>query len=150
MAEFDGLPAADGDEAVVLVRNMIPDGDLLREKRDQRYGISVTFSDDSFSFSSGTTGDGSSISLRNGTRLVEGSMTQTEVGANPQGLLLFGLDYDTALTPEENTEVVAEETSAVANRPAVRGQASTPAVVLGNQMGVDPQNLSQLRPITGH
>ena len=146
LAEFDGLPAADGDEAVVLVRNMIPDGDLLREKRDQRYGISVTFSDDSFSFSSGTTGDGSSISLRNGSKLAAGSMTQTEVGANPQGLMLFGLDYDTELTPEENTSVVAEETSAVANRPAVRGQASTPAVVLGNQMGVDPTKPFSVTP----
>ena len=30
--------------------------------------------------------------------------------------------------------------SAVANRPAVRGQASTPAIVTGNQMGIDPPN----------
>ena len=146
LAEFDGLPAADGDEAVVLARSVIPDGDLLREKRDQRYGISVTFSDDSFRFSSGTTGDGSSISLRNGVRLVAGSVTEAEVGANPQGLMLFGLDYDTVLTPDENTEVVAEETSAVANRPAVRGQASQPAIVLGNQMGVDPTKPFSVTP----
>jgi len=34
---------------------------------------------------------------------------------------------------------VVEETSAVANRPAVRGQISSPAIVTGNQMGVDPR-----------
>ena len=33
---------------------------------------------------------------------------------------------------------VTEALSAVANRPAVRGQASTPAIVMGNQMGIDP------------
>jgi flagellar hook-basal body protein len=135
LSEYPSLQAADGDEAVVLVRGMVPDGDLLRENRDQRYGIEVTFSDDSFRFSSGTTGDGSSIALRNALP-VDGT-DPIEFAANQQGAMLFGLDFDPEKTRLENTVRVAEETSAVANRPAVRGQASTPAVVLGNQMGVD-------------
>jgi flagellar hook-basal body protein len=58
--------------------------------------------------------------------------------ANTTGEQLFGLAV-TAGTPEsENTVQVAEALSAVANRPAVRGQASTPAIVQGNQMGIDP------------
>ena len=55
------------------------------------------------------------------------------------GATLFGLDYDATKTDSENTMSVVEETSAVANIPAVRGQISSPAIVTGNQMGVDPR-----------
>ena len=58
--------------------------------------------------------------------------------ANTTGEAVFGLSV-TAGTPEsENTSSVAEALAAVANRPAVRGQASTPAIVSGNQMRIDP------------
>jgi flagellar hook-basal body protein len=135
LATTDPLVSADGDKAVVLSGTMVPAGDLIAETRNQRFGIEVNFVDGSFVISSGTTGDGSSISIRNVLTLDGSGNAAT---ANATGEQLFGLSV-TAGTPEsENTVRVAEALSAVANRPAVRGQASTPAIVQGNQMGIDP------------
>jgi flagellar hook-basal body protein len=135
LATTDSLISADGDKAVVLSGTMVPAGDLIAETRNQRYGIEVNFIDGSFVISSGTTGDGSSIAIRNVLTLDGSGNAAT---ANATGEQLFGLAV-TAGTPEsENTVQVAEALSAVANRPAVRGQASTPAIVQGNQMGIDP------------
>ena len=135
LATTDALISADGDKAVVLSGTMVPAGDLIAETRNQRYGIEVNFVDGSFVISSGTTGDGSSIAIRNVLTLDGNGNAAT---ANATGEQLFGLSV-TAGTPEsENTVRVAEALSAVANRPAVRGQASTPAIVMGNQMGIDP------------
>jgi len=133
LAEIDPVGASDNDPAIKLLGNIIPNGDLIRETRDQRNGITVTFSDGRFNIASGTTGDSSSIAIRNFT---DSSGT---VQANELGTTLFGLDYDATKTDSENTMSVVEETSAVANRPAVRGQISSPAIVTGNQMGVDPR-----------
>ena len=135
LATTDSLASADGDKAVVLSGTMVPAGDSIAETRNQRYGIQVNFLDGSFVISSGTTGDGSSIAIRNVLTLDANGNADT---ANTTGEQLFGLSV-TAGTPEsENTTRVSEELSAVANRPAVRGQASTPAIVTGNQMGIDP------------
>ena len=134
LEEVDAITAADGDPAIKLLSGIIPNGDLIQETRDQRYGITVSFSDGKFNISSGTTGDSSSISIRNITTASDGTKS-----ANAVGLEIFGLDYDPERTDYENTIQVAEETSAVANRPAVRGQISSPAIVVGNQMGVDPR-----------
>ena len=129
------LTSADGDNAVVLTKTMVPAGDLMQETRNQRYGVTVSFTDGSFQFSSGTTGDGSSIAIRNVATTDANGNAAT---SNAVGKRLFGLDV-TAGTPEsENTRQVAQALSAVANRPAVRGQASTPAMVVANQMGIDP------------
>ena len=107
----------------------------MQETRNQRYGVTVSFTDGSFVFSSGTTGDGSSIAIRNVATTDANGNAAT---SNAVGKRLFGLDV-TAGTPEsENTRQVAQALSAVANRPAVRGQASTPAMVVANQMGIDP------------
>ena len=133
LAEIDAVAPSDNDPAIKLLGGIVPNGDLIRETRDQRNGITVTFSDGRFNISSGTTGDSSSIGIRNFT---DSSGT---VQANELGATLFGLDYDAAKTDSENTMSVVEETSAVANRPAVRGQISSPAIVTGNQMGVDPR-----------
>ena len=65
LATTDPLVSADGDKAVVLSGTMVPAGDLIAETRNQRFGIEVNFVDGSFVISSGTTGDGSSISIRN-------------------------------------------------------------------------------------
>ena len=129
------LGSADGDNAIVLTRAMVPGGDAMQETRNQRYGIEVNFTDGSFVVSSGTTGDGSSIAIRNVLTLDASGNAAT---ANAVGKRLFGLDV-TAGTPEiDNTSQVAQALSNVANRPAVRGQASTPAIVTANQMGIDP------------
>ena len=114
---------------------MVPAGDNLQEQRNQRYGISVSFSDGSFVISSGKTGDGSSISIRNVATLDANGNADT---ANTTGEELFGLGVEQGTPESENTISVAEALSAVANRPAVRGQASMPAIVQGNQMGIDP------------
>jgi hypothetical protein len=65
LATVSALASADGDKAIVLTNTMVPAGDLIAEQRNQRYGIEVNFLDGSFVISSGTTGDGSSIAIRN-------------------------------------------------------------------------------------
>ena len=135
LATTDSLESADGDKAVVLSGTMVPAGDLIAETRNQRYGIEVNFVDGSFVISSGTTGDGSSIAIRNVLTLDGNGNADT---ANTTGEQLFGLSVTPGTPESENTVRVAEALSAVANRPAVRGQASTPAIVQGNQMGIDP------------
>lgn len=147
LASIQPLSSADGDNAVVLTPKMVPAGDLIAETRNQRYGIEVNFSDGAFVFSSGMTGDGSSIAIRNVAEYVTNATntadgTTFEVGtayaASEIGERLFGLTVETGTPENENTVLVAEAISAVANRPAVRGQVSVPAIVQGNQMGIDP------------
>jgi flagellar hook-basal body protein len=135
LATTSALASADGDKAIVLTNTMVPSGDLISEQRNQRYGIEVNFLDGSFVISSGTTGDGSSIAIRNVLTLDVNGNAAT---ANATGEQLFGLSVEAGTPESENTVSVAEALSAVANRPAVRGQASTPAMVMGNQMGIDP------------
>ena len=132
--EVTAVPPADRDLAIKLLGNVVPQGDLILAARDQRYGIQITYFDGKFNISSGTTGDASSIAVRNILTSSDGATKS----ANELGLQLFGLEYDSALSDAENTIKVDPETSAIANRPAVRGTASTPAIVIGNQMGVDP------------
>ena len=132
--EVTAVPPADRDLAIKLLGNVVPQGDLILAARDQRYGIQITYFDGKFNVSSGTTGDASSIAVRNILTSSDGATKS----ANELGLQLFGLEYDSALSDAENTIKVDPETSAIANRPAVRGTASKPAIVVGNQMGVDP------------
>ena len=147
LATVSALNSADGDAAVVLTDSMVPAGDLISEQRNQRYGVEVNFLDGAFVFSSGTTGDGSSIAIRNVATSVDAAYntannTTFDIGtaatASTVGERLFGLTVEAGTPESENTVSVAEALSAVANRPAVRGQASTPAIVQGNQMGIDP------------
>ncbi len=147
LASIQPLSSADGDNAVVLTPKMVPAGDLIAETRNQRYGIEVNFSDGAFVVSSGMTGDGSSIAIRNvadyvtnATNTADGTTFEvgTAYAASEIGERLFGLTVETGTPENENTVLVAEAISAVANRPAVRGQVSVPAIVQGNQMGIDP------------
>lgn len=147
LASIQPLSSADGDNAIVLTPRMIPAGDLIAETRNQRYGVEVNFTDGAFVFSSGMTGDGSSISIRNiasyvtnATNTADGTSFEigTAYAASEIGERLFGLTVEAGTPESENTVSIAEAISAVANRPAVRGQASMPAIVQGNQMGIDP------------
>ena len=106
----------DSDEADVLLRGVLPNGENLRATRDQRSGMSVSYAEGAFTVSSGTTGDTSSLALNSPTELA-----QTLLGINVLG------------------NIVQPETSQIYNVPAVRGQASTPAIVTGNPMGIDPR-----------
>ena len=110
------LPALDTDASDVILKNVLPNGTAFTAANNQRYGISVSYTEGKFIVASGTTGDESSLEISN----VSG-MAQT----------LLGMDADGHL--------VQAETSQINNLPAVRGQLSSPAVVTGNQMGVDPR-----------
>ena len=94
----------------------IPNGDMVREKSDQRYGIKVSFGDEGFSISSGSTGDDSSIAIYGATGLT---------------FDLFGLS--SATDPKDGNYV------STALNPA-RGISSKPAVLEGNTIGVNLNN----------
>jgi flagellar hook-basal body protein len=120
----------DNDEDVVLLRNVLPNGAQYSTARDQRYGIEVTYSDGQFRIQSGTTGDESSLQLRlNTTEAEDGSVSLT--AASALAASMFGI-------PESGANV-EPQTSQIDNLPTVRGQRSEPAVLQGNQMGVDPR-----------
>ena len=110
------LPALDTDASDVILKNVLPNGTAFTTPNNQRYGISVSYTEGKFIVASGTTGDESSLAITN----VSG-MAQTLLGMEADGHL------------------VEAETSQINNLPAVRGQLSSPAVVTGNQMGVDPR-----------
>ncbi len=120
----------DNDEDVVLLRNVLPNGAQYSTARDQRYGIEVTYSDGQFRIQSGTTGDESSLQLRlNTTEAGDGSVSLT--AASALAASMFGIP--------ESGAIVEPQTSQIDNLPTVRGQRSEPAVLQGNQMGVDPR-----------
>jgi len=117
----------DRDEADTLLRGVLPNGTNICATRDQRFGMKVTYSEGAFTISSGTTGDTSSLAINvaaaDGTLATDAKRTlATE---------MFGIS--------ELGNVVEPETSQIYNVPAVRGQVSTPAVVTGNPMGIDPR-----------
>jgi len=106
----------DTDEADVLLRGVLPNGEAIIASRDQRFGMKVTYAEGAFTVASGTTGDTSSLALADATDLA-----QSLFGISAQG------------------NVIQPETSQIYNVPAVRGQLSTPATVTGNPMGIDPR-----------
>lgn len=110
------LPALDTDASDVILRDVRPNGPAFTSDSNQRYGISVNYTEGKFIVASGTTGDESSIEIA-----AVSAMAQTLLGMKEAGHL------------------VQAETSQINNLPAVRGQLSSPAVVTGNQMGVDPR-----------
>ena len=115
------LPPLDTDYSDTLLGNVLANGDVNTAANNQRYGISVTYTEGKFIIASGTTGDESSLSI-------------SSVSTMAQDLL--GVDAD--------GYTVQAETSQINNLPAVRGQRSEPATVRGNQMGVDPRKSFQV------
>ena len=91
-----------------------PNGGPIRAKADQRYGLSCTFDSANklFRFSSGTTGDGSSIAISN----------LSEFAKN-----LFNMQLD----PVTNDVLVATSNE------AVRGITSTPASCIGSPIAMN-------------
>jgi flagellar hook-basal body protein len=106
----------DSDVSDVLLRGVLPNGENIIASRDQRFGMNVSYSEGSFTVSSGTTGDTSSLAIADATQLAQDLLGIGELG-----------------------NIVTPETSQIYNVPAVRGQASQPAVVTGNPMGIDPR-----------
>mgnify|MGYP001187008749 CR=1 FL=1 len=111
------LSPLDQDDSVTLLSNVLPNGSVLRQANDQRAGIAVTYAAGQFSFKSGTTGDGSSLQIET---------------PSTNGVELLGMNSDSP------SFEVKPQVSLVNNLPAVRGKASSPAVVNGDPMGVDP------------
>ena len=115
-----------GGSDVLLLAGISANGDLERATRDQRYGIKVAYSEGKFLISSGSTGDESSIQVRMNFN-DDGSVTDASTLAGEMlGVTVQGF-------------TINPQTSAIANLPTVRGQASTPAIVKGSTMGVDPR-----------
>ena len=110
------LAPLDSNVSDVILKSVLPNGTAFTTSSNQRYGISVNYTEGKFIVASGTTGDESSIEI--GT---VSAMATTLLGMSTAG------------------HIVKAETSQINNLPAVRGQLSSPAVVTGNQMGVDPR-----------
>jgi len=140
IAAFDGgageygtnVAPADQDLESLLLRDVIPNGSTISTK-NQRYGLKVEYQDGAFLFSSGSTGDASSIEISLNTEVVDENTVLT--AASELAKTLFGMDA-TAESPVVGQ--ILAQTSAVNNLPTLRGQGSEPAKVVGNQMGVDP------------
>jgi flagellar hook-basal body protein len=94
----------------------IPNGDMIREKSDQRYGITVSFGDEGFSISSGSTGDDSSISIYGAS-----SVAKEVFGFSSSATAIDGNYVSTAIAP-------------------ARGISSEPATLIGNTIGVNLNN----------
>ena len=94
----------------------IANGDMVREKSDQRYGIKVSFGDEGFSIASGSTGDKSSIAI---------------YGASDSAKELFG--FSSSSTATDGNYI------STALSPA-RGISSEPANLVGNTIGVNLNN----------
>jgi flagellar hook-basal body protein len=96
--------------------DMIPRGDLVLAKNNQRLGINVSFDDTSrlFQISSGTTGDTSSVQIS---------------AASSNAKLLFGF-------PLVTENAVLADTSST----PLRGITSEPAVLQGNTIGINVNN----------
>lgn len=131
------IAALGNDDDVFLLPNIVPNGALMTSVRDQRYGISVTYSDGRFQVKSGTTGDQSSLSIQLNTSAPAAPAAGEEPTApaltsgSALAQELFGFPDDGfAVTPQS---------SQINNLPTVRGQVSLPAIVNGKQMGIDPR-----------
>ena len=118
----------DTEADILLMRGVIPNGAAL-SLSDQRYGISVEYSDGQFLFKSGETGDQSSIEITLNTEPVSAS--------DPTEVLTEASQFASDLLGLSETQAVAAQYSQVNNLPTLRGQGSQPAFVTGNAMGVD-------------
>jgi flagellar hook-basal body protein len=124
----------DNDDSILLLRDILPNGSLLTANRDQRFGMNVIYSDSAFFIRSGSTGDTSSLKVQLNFDVVtdgSGNETKTITDASNLAQQLFGI--------AEAGESVESQVSQINNLPTVRGQLSTPAIVYGKQMGIDPR-----------
>lgn len=117
------------DESGSYNTQVLANGDAMRLKNDQRYGITVSYdaTSNSFAFKSGTTGDQSSIAL--------------SVNAGSIGEKLLGLETKSVLT---STEAVR----GVASQPAV-AYGSTPTINVNNNFSVDDSNKTFVVTVDG-
>ncbi|MDA0805606.1 MAG: flagellar hook-basal body complex protein [Proteobacteria bacterium] len=122
-ADGETLAPLDTELDVLLIRGVLPNGTALAAA-DQRYGVSVEYSDGQFLFKSGQTGDQSSLEIT----LNKAGEPEALTASSALASALFGFS---------ETQSVAAQYSQVNNLPTLRGQNSLPATVVGNAMGVD-------------
>jgi flagellar hook-basal body protein len=122
-ADGETLAPLDTELDVLLMRGVLPNGTALAAA-DQRFGISVEYSDGQFLFKSGQTGDQSSLEIT----LNKAGDPEALTASSALASALFGFS---------ETQSVAAQYSQVNNLPTLRGQNSLPATVVGNAMGVD-------------
>ncbi|MEZ7846971.1 MAG: flagellar hook-basal body complex protein [Polaromonas sp.] len=96
---------------------------FLRPVADQRFGMQVTYNtgDKTFTFSSGTTGDQSTIAI---TPIDSAGAETNDAGINPLALSIFGLKKESVISSDL----------------ALRGTASTPAVAYGTAPTINLNN----------
>ena len=123
------LTPLDNDEDLIILKDVYPNGTQVTPSRDNRFGITVSYTDGAFQIKSGTTGDGSSINITLNSEINNGNEELT--AASLFAKEIFGIS--------QNGVTVSAQVSQINNLPTVRGQASEPAVVYGKQMGVDPR-----------
>jgi flagellar hook-basal body protein len=114
------LLGADG----LMANEVTPNSDtFIRAQADQRFGMTVTYNtgNKNFIFSSGTTGDKSTISI---TPIDNTGTVTTDAGINPLATSIFGL----------KTEAVTASTL------SLRGVASTHAVAYGTSPSINMKN----------
>ena len=111
----------DGSYATSTGGTVVPNGGLIRAAADQRYGMSVSFDSvtQKFTFSSGTTGDASTIEITGPTG---GAMSDLATS-------LLGISADL-----KANKVAASTTN------AVRGIVSQPAVSQGSAISINVAN----------
>jgi flagellar hook-basal body protein len=121
-----GLTTTDvtlGDDGL-MPNKVTPNSEsFLRPIADQRFGMQVTYNtgDKTFSFSSGTTGDQSTIAI---TPIDTAGDETNDAGINPLALSIFGLKKE----------------AVVASDLALRGTASTAAVAYGTAPTINLNN----------
>ena len=71
------LNPLDQDDRETLLTNVLPNGSSLRQANDQTQGMTVSYSGGTFSISSGTTGDSSSLKIENASTLTQDLLGMT-------------------------------------------------------------------------
>jgi len=125
---------------------IIPNGVSIRLPSDQRYGMSMSYDsvNKTFSLQSGTTGDGSSI-------------TVTGVAPNSLATQMFGFAADATAATGTTAAIPASSNTVVTSSTALRGIKSTAAVAVGttplknisNNFAVDNTNNSFVVTVDG-
>jgi len=127
--------------ATALTLTAYPQGDLITPVKDQRYGATVTYDsvNQRFVFSSGTTGDGSSVKILTKSSDLGNSFARNKLGlieSDPNGNSIGTVDAATVTNNNVKTVTYSINKSDI----AVRGTTSTPATMTGSAIGI---NLNQ-------
>ena len=130
---------------------IIPNGVSIRLPSEQRYGMSMTYDsvNKTFSLQSGTTGDGSSITVT--------GVAPNDGGIHSLTTQMFGFAADAAAATSTTAAIPATSNTVTTSSTALRGISSTAAVAVGttplknisNNFAVDNTNNSFVVTVDG-